>query len=418
MKPIDRRDYLVYIILILLFTGMALLIFFLFHGEAERNRLLLEYEAERTAAFLIESILRNYASADLEMDERVIGFGVYEGTGEKIRTWGAAPEKLNSEEIGKNLRHIRYNTNKKSLTIIRRIGRHPPHESREMMEHMRRMMRGQPPHLPAIIYFEFDASTYMHKYSLNRITRFGIPLFLFIIMVITILLYRKNIEYRKKIVSQAQLAQLGEMARTLSHEIKNPLGAMRIQTGYLKKTLPEKNKADLLLIEEEIERLTLLTHRISDFVRDPVGKPENINLHTFITGLLKRYEQPITFKNETGTDVTILFDRDRLRSVLENVIMNAIESHEKTDGKEKSHVEIQLLKVKAGLLLSVLDRGKGIEAYSVEHLFDPFYTTKTRGSGMGLAIARRFCEAMGAKINLFRRQGGGTGVNILFAKKG
>jgi two-component system sensor histidine kinase HydH len=417
MKHLDPRDYLVYIMLILLFTGIALLIFFLLYGEAERNKLLLEFEAERTAAFFIESILRNYASGDVEMDDRVIGFGVYETNGENIRIWGDAPEKLNPDVIEKNLRHVIYNTKKKSLTIIRRIGRRPPHESQEMTDHMRRMMRGQPPHFPALIYFEFDASSYMHKYGLNRITRLGIPVFLFI-MIVTLLLYKKNIEYRKKLVSQAQLARLGEMARTLSHEIKNPLGAMRIQTGYLKKTLPEEKQADLLLIEEEIERLTLLTRRISDFVRDPAGKPENITLHTFITGLLKRYDHPITFRDETGTDVAVLFDRDRLRSVLENVIMNAVESNEETDTNERPHVAIHLSKVKHGLLLSILDRGKGIQTDSMEHLFDPFYSTKTRGSGMGLAIARRFCEAMGAEITLIPREGGGTEVKILFTKKG
>ncbi|MBN1696878.1 MAG: HAMP domain-containing histidine kinase [Spirochaetales bacterium] len=418
MKPVNLSEYLFYIVLIFLFTGMALLIFVLFRGEAERNRLLLEYEAERMTAFLSESMLRNQLNGNIEIDERVIGFGVYDWNGEKIQTWRNAPEKLNSADMERTARRIRYDKKNKSLVIIRRIGRHPMTNPDDIAEHMRRMPRMQPGRPPAIIYLEFDASSYMNKYGLNRISRIGIPAFLLLTMIVTMLLYKKNTEYRKKLVAQAQLAQLGEMARTLSHEIKNPLGAMRIQTGYLKKTLPKKNLADLVLIEEEIERLTLLTRRISDFVRDPAGKPEKINLNTFIVDLLKRYNHPVTFRNTAGSDVTILFDRDRLRSLLENVIMNAIESHESTKEEHVFQVDIELSRTKHGVRVSVLDSGKGIGGESVEHLFDPFYTTKTRGSGMGLAIAKRFCEASGGEIRLFPRDGGGTEVRILFRKRG
>ena len=130
----------------------------------------------------------------------------------------------------------------------------------------------------------------------------------------------------KKLAAQQQLAQLGEASRTLSHEIKNPLSAIRIQTGILRKTLPEANRDDLRIIEEEVSRLNLLTDRIGDFLRDPLGQPEQINLDAFVREMILRYDRRISYTNEADPELQIRFDRQRLRSVLENLLSNALES--------------------------------------------------------------------------------------------
>ena len=178
---------------------------------------------------------------------------------------------------------------------------------------------------------------------LARFRSYQLIAFIIIIIISTlfIVLYRKNLEYRKKIESQEQLAQLGEIARTLSHEIKNPLGAIRMQTGYLRRLLHKddnsKSKIERLsIIEEEVQRLALLTNRIGDFLRDPVGTPIKIELCSFMNDMIKRFDWHINLNKQTESRVHVLADLDRLRSVVENLLRNAIESMD--DYLEKSPV--------------------------------------------------------------------------------
>ena len=82
-------------------------------------------------------------------------------------------------------------------------------------------------------------------------------------------LYWKNAGYRKRMAAHEQLARLGEVARTLAHEIKNPLGAIRLQAGILRHTVTGEGAREIELIEHEVDRLALLADRIGVFLRDP-----------------------------------------------------------------------------------------------------------------------------------------------------
>jgi two-component system sensor histidine kinase HydH len=450
MKGDNKRHYLIYILFFLSYCALMSLIILLLSGESARTRIILEYEAERTAAMLMESLLSEGFSDDFKLPDAVAGFGIYQAGGEKIITRGSAPSHLDPAEI-KGIDHrFTYNRTKKSIILIRRIGR--PHMEDEMSPHMHQRMRrhmGPAPPFPFgygqqiipeeflsgqnILFFELNAAQTLSRIHSHRFIGFIIGIILFAVMIGLIILYRKNRGYRKKLESHEQLIRLGEMARVLAHEIKNPLGAIKIQTAYLKKILPEDKTRDLSIIDEEIERLSVLTNRISDFMRDPGGTPEKINLIPFIETLLKRFDSLITFtvmpaedvSQNTGNtaaaagthlfDDTIFFDRDRLRSVLENVINNAIQSTE-GESKNQSMPELVLKENKKYLVLSVLDRGKGIQPSDREKAFDPFFTTRAKGSGIGLSITRRFLLARGGSISLLPREGGGTEAKLFFRR--
>lgn len=416
MKGTGKKIYVVYLLFVLFYIGITVLILWILSGESLRHRILLEYEAERTAALFIESIMQNSLSEEIEIQANVLGFGIYQYNGEKIRAWGDAPDRIDSIPVRKKDYCFIINKKKQSITYIRKTGfRHKQPEPMPFMKHMDRMMQRQSGNTFNLLYFEFNASGYLHRIHLNRFIGIFIAFFLLAAMIGLLFLYTKNREYRKKLESREQLARLGEMARVLAHEIKNPLGAMRIQTGYLKKVLPEKHTSDLYIIEEEIDRLSLLTNRISDFVRDPAGSPEKISLSPFIRNLLKRFNTPITFISSLPDD-TIFFDRERLRSILENIINNALESHQTGDGNSQNKVKIELKEDKKYIILSVFDRGTGITPVKKEKIFDPFYTTRAKGSGIGLSITKRFIEANRGKISLYSRDGGGTEVRIFFRK--
>jgi two-component system sensor histidine kinase HydH len=127
--------------------------------------------------------------------------------------------------------------------------------------------------------------------------------------------------------------------------------------------------------------------------------------------MILRYDREITYTNESGAELEIRFDRQRLRSVLENLLNNALESQ--GAAADRKPVEILLSVLKGKIEIAVLDRGEGISQEKGEKIFDPFYTSKINGSGVGLSISKRFVEAAGGKLSVQNRKGGGSEARIV-----
>ncbi len=399
MRRFIKEELLFTIFLIALFLVLAVLSIVLIEGERRRNVILLEYEAERLASALFESYQGNGYLDDRAFGDEVAGFGIYRPSGQAVVNSGSAPSYF--ESPGADLKSVifQFNRENDSLVLIRKLGffseRMPMMRMHGMMS--RRMGPSQ------FLFLEVNTKGYWAKQRLYRLGLLVVPFFIALITVLVGYFYRKNSIYRKKIESQRHLVKLGEIARTLSHEIKNPLSAIRIQTGILKKELPGEKIKDLRIIEEEVRRLSLLTDRIGEFLRNPLGKPEAIDLDRFLQNLILRFYGEIEYDNLSDSGILILFDRERLRSVLENLIKNAVESND-----AGNRVEVRLNHTRSWVEISILDRGAGIPPDLQEKIFDPFFTSKIKGSGIGLSISKRFVEAAGGKLALSSRQGGGT----------
>ena len=207
------------------------------------------------------------------------------------------------------------------------------------------------------------------------------------------------------------MVNLGQAARTLTHEIKNPLSAITIQLALLKKTLPSEYHGDLIVIDQELNRLTQLTNKVSDFLRNPLGNPVQVDLNELLLSLIKCFDKPIAFSSEKH--YTITFDEDRARSVFENLLKNAVESA----GEGDPQVEVKITSGKRNLLhVFIMDRGEGIPPTELRKIFDPFFTTKIHGSGIGLSISRQFVKARGGNLRLYRREGGGTVAEVTLSR--
>lgn len=209
------------------------------------------------------------------------------------------------------------------------------------------------------------------------------------------------------------LLQLGEAARTLVHEIKNPLAAMTIQSELLRNEIPEEFHCDLDLLDHEIKRLTDLTNDIGDYLKNPVGTVCEIELISFVKEIVRLFPNSITVDCGLLSKAFIQFDKERARSVFENLIKNACESSEEKD----SHVEVIIRPEKKKIVIDVCDRGNGIADEIKDKLFDPFFTTKQNGSGIGLSISRQFIRAGKGSLNLFNRDGGGTIARVILPGK-
>ncbi len=432
MRP--REGLLFHLFLLVFFLSLGALSLILLAGERKRGALLAEYEAEKLATALMDS-LRDNRSLDLsELRGRVLGFGVYEPSGQSLQRFGTAPERLEAP-LSPGLRPQRG-----SLVLVRPIGlppvmmgrmwgpgraggsepgpgegfgpgraqRQAPGRGSGPGRGLHRMMSPLAEG-PRLVFLELAAGPYLARQRLFRLAQALVPLALAGIGALVAAQYRRNSEYRRKLVAQTELARLGEISRTLSHEIKNPLSAIRLQTGLLKKTLPEERRADLRIIEEEIQRLALLTERVGDFLRDPRGEPRELDLDQFLRELALRYDGRLRYHLE-GEPVRVRVDPQRLRSVMENLISNALESGE-------GEVEVRCAAQRHRAEVSVLDRGAGISTEIRAKVFDPFFTSKTKGSGIGLSVARRFVEAAGGELELEDRAGGGTVARVLLPRE-
>lgn len=259
---------------------------------------------------------------------------------------------------------------------------------------------------PNIIYLSIDASSYSDELVRLRILSLVLLLVTLLVYILVLYVYRQNKKYKALLVRQESLVSLGEAARTLTHEIKNPLSAITIQIALLKRTVAKENMEDLYTIEHETKRLIELTDKVSDFLRKPLGEPKRIDAVKEIKELFPLFKDEIIYEPESLESVFTEFDPNRFRSVFENLIKNAIEA---TREGEVPEVSINIRRVRKGKIeIAVKDRGVGIDAKDQKKIFDPFFTTKIHGSGIGLSISMQFVKAVGGELVLKRRSGGGT----------
>jgi two-component system sensor histidine kinase HydH len=233
----------------------------------------------------------------------------------------------------------------------------------------------------------------------ERLLGFSLGLWLLLssaVLAFVYVLYRRGSRDRRRLEEQKQLVHLGEAARTLSHEIKNPLAAIRLRADVLARFVRPEGEEDLRTIRKEVERLRALTDRVGDFLKNPLGDPRPVELGEFLREVLPLAGRRVRL--ERGESLRVRFDRDRLRSVVDNLVANALQSD-----PAESEVVVRLLPGRASVTLSVLDRGEGIAREIRDQVFR---------SGIGLSITRRFVEAAGGSIDLLAREGGGTEARV------
>ena len=245
------------------------------------------------------------------------------------------------------------------------------------------------------------------------ILRYRIIFVLIILMILALILYIghlsfRNLRYREKIESQERLVLLGTAARTLTHDVKNPLSSIRLQTSIIARSGCSHHTTSLEIINEEVNRLASMTERIGDFLRHPVGNPCRTDLRGEIERILQRRgEQSILSDRTEKTASFVWIDPERLSSVIDNLLNNAGES-----GSDPDKIRLTLEQKGQDALISVKDEGTGIPPENLEHIFDPFFTTKSKGSGVGLSIIYSFIQAVDGSVRIESEPESGTEVIV------
>jgi signal transduction histidine kinase len=395
-----------------LFAGLAVLAGFFLAGESRRARLLAEYEADRTASALVEAYRNGDEIDPSTVDPRVLGFGIYR-SGESLVNLRNAPAALGG---GEQSFGFTFDPRSRTLLVVKPLGAGgmgmagmlPP---QAMGRRGGQMTRG--PGRAGVAALLMDARGYYRSRALSRAAAVAVPVIVAGLTALFLSLSASNRRYRQAAEDHEMLAKLGEVSHTLAHEIRNPLSAIRIQTALLRRAAgPAASERPLAIIDEEVARLTLLTRRISDYLRDPKGSPEHVAVEPFLRDITARLPWTVQLRLEAGS-AQVDCDRELLRSVIENLARNAYESYPEETPAQSREVLLQTALRTGRVAISVCDRGSGIPPERAKTAFTPFVTDKVGGSGIGLAISKRFVEAAGGTLELLPREAGGTQALVL-----
>ena len=218
-------------------------------------------------------------------------------------------------------------------------------------------------------------------------------------------------------------AAWGEVARRLAHEIKNPLtpiqlSAERIRRRYLDKV--EKDDREILdratrTITQQVESMKSMVNAFSDYAQPVISRPKRLDINTLIRDITELHVAHLTrirFLFDLADDLPLVMtDPAGIRQVLNNLIINASDALGDKGGELKLRTRIDPVKDNL-LVLELQDNGPGFPAELLDRIFEPYVTTKTSGSGLGLPISRRIIEENSGTMRAANLPKGGAVVII------
>lgn len=217
-------------------------------------------------------------------------------------------------------------------------------------------------------------------------------------------------EINKEKTRLEKFSALGEMSMTLAHEIKNPLNAIRGAVSYLTDNFEgEVLREFLSVIEEETVRLNEIVTSFLRFSRPAPLKLAVSDMNSAVRKTVELVRQEATENNvevvmELDERITpFKFDEQQLRQALLNILVNAIDAT-----KEGDTIKIATKAFDSRVCIMIEDTGAGMSKDMVAEIFKPFFTTKTRGSGLGLACVERIVKDHRGDISVRSEIGGGT----------
>ena len=221
-----------------------------------------------------------------------------------------------------------------------------------------------------------------------------------------------------EIVSAQRSQAWGEVARRLAHEIKNPLTPIQLSAERLEMKLSGKVPAaeqailtkSVKTIVDQVDAMKRLVNEFRDYARLPAAELKPLDLNVLVTEVLQLYESdnaqvPVRMELDARCP-RILGDEQQLRQVLHNLLQNAQDATEPSqDAGVDSGVVIRTQWVAQGkrVRLTVLDRGTGFPEHILKRAFEPYVTTKTKGTGLGLAVVKKIADEHGSRIDIGNR---------------
>ncbi|MXZ38683.1 MAG: hypothetical protein F4Z19_10595 [Holophagales bacterium] len=229
---------------------------------------------------------------------------------------------------------------------------------------------------------------------------------------------------RADLVRAQRLEAWAEMARLIAHEVKNPLTPIRLSTEHLRQVwrdapdrLEEVFDRCTRNILAQVEELARTAGEFSTYSRIPLAQPAPGDLAEAVREVVDGYGSTahgavaVLFESAPGApDALLAFDRRLMQRALRNLIENALRASSK-DGEVV--VKVEPCGPDGAIAVTVSDRGPGVSDSDLERIFEPYFSTSSGGTGLGLPIARRIVHEHGGSITAATRTGGGLTVRIV-----
>jgi PAS domain S-box-containing protein len=220
-----------------------------------------------------------------------------------------------------------------------------------------------------------------------------------------------------RLAHQEKIAALGRVAAQVAHEVKNPLAGLLLYSMHMRSKLAEKlNEGELELadkIVETINHLMSTVEQIMNFARPLNLTLHEVNLGAVVTGVVQLLQPQITAGNvemQMRLDESVTcaqLDETSIRAALINLILNAVQAM-----PEGGRLGVTTGRAEMSLQLEITDTGAGMTEEQIGHIFEPFYTTKSQGLGLGMPYAKRVIEQHQGTINVESRPGVGTRIRV------
>jgi nitrogen fixation/metabolism regulation signal transduction histidine kinase len=227
-----------------------------------------------------------------------------------------------------------------------------------------------------------------------------------------------------EIVSAQRAQAWGEVARRLAHEIKNPLTPIQLSAERLEKRLTgklgEPEQAVLTksvkTIVEQVDAMKRLVNEFRDYARLPAAELKAVDLNALVLDVLQLYEvdsatQPVQLELDKACP-PVMGDVQQLRQVIHNLLQNAQDATEAQAAVQPKVagvvVRTQWQPASGRVRLSVLDNGPGFAEHILKRAFEPYVTTKAKGTGLGLAVVKKIADEHGSRVDIANRLVEGT----------
>jgi protein-histidine pros-kinase len=213
---------------------------------------------------------------------------------------------------------------------------------------------------------------------------------------------------QEEIVRRERLATMGHLAGSVSHELRNPLGVIKNSVYYLRMVAPpeEQVRKHLSILEREVATATRIVTGMLDFARTTPATRVRTDLNGLVRDELDRLLVPDSIRVERELIENlrpVMVDPDQIRLILNNLISNAIQAM-----PEGGVLTVRTRSLEDTLEVIVADTGSGIAPDHLGRIFEPLFTTKSKGIGLGLSVARRLADANGGTIRVESALGHGS----------
>jgi len=211
-------------------------------------------------------------------------------------------------------------------------------------------------------------------------------------------LEEKILSQQTDLIKAERFSAIGELSARIAHDIRNPLSVIQSSLDLFEhlKDNPEKYKKLLERNARAVERITHQIEEVMDFVRNSKLHVEKIHLKKMFDILISEIENTDEIKiNLPKNELEISGDKGKLYALFSNLILNAFQAIE-----EKGTITISISQLNDVVKIDIEDTGKGVLDADLEKIFEPLYTTKQEGTGLGLASCKKIVESHGGSISV------------------